>query len=169
MNVFLRKADMLKIACVAQVVNTISPIHTTRDAVLKHTTYYPIMLFSKLARGTALDVAVQSPRYQTQKFGDMPLLDVSASYDEATGEHAIFMVNRSQTESLPTELRWQDRRPRQIRAVYQLSGSDPKAFNSLENPGLIVPVRLPPPAIDDNCAEILLPTLSFTVIEAELL
>ncbi len=115
MNVFLRKADMLKIACVAQVVNTISPIHTTRDAVLKHTTYYPIMLFSKLARGTAPDVAVQSPRYQTQKFGDMPLLDVSASYDEATSEHTIFMVNRSQTESLPTELHWQDRRPHQIR------------------------------------------------------
>jgi alpha-N-arabinofuranosidase len=126
------------------------------------------MLFSKLARGVALDVAVQSPRYQTQMFGDMPLLDVSASYDEATRENTIFMVNRSQTESLPAELHWQDRQPQQIRAVYQLTGSDPKAFNSLENPNLVVPVLVPPPAIDDNCAEMLLPPLSFTVIVAEL-
>jgi alpha-N-arabinofuranosidase len=127
------------------------------------------MLFSKLACGAALDVAVQSSRYQTRKFGDMPLLDVSASYDEATGDHTIFIVNRSQTERLPTELRWQDRQPHQIRAVYQLSGSDPKAFNSLENPNLIVPVPLLPPAIEDNCAEIILPPLSFTVIDAKML
>lgn len=167
MNVFLRKADVLKIACVAQVVNTISPIHTTRDAVLKHTTYYPIMLFSKLAQGVALDVAVQSPRYLTQKFGDMPLLDVSSSYDKETAAHTIFIINRSQTESLPVELHWQDRQCNQIHAVYQLCGSDPKACNSLENPNRIVPVPVPPPAIEDGRAEILLPPLSFTVIEAE--
>src|SRR5690606_36755606 len=96
MNVYLRHADVLKIACVAQVVNTISPIHTTRDGLLKHTTYYPIRLFSNLAAGVALDVLVQSPRYETAKFGDMPLLDVSASYDEASNNGAVFIVNRSQ-------------------------------------------------------------------------
>jgi alpha-L-arabinofuranosidase len=166
LNVFLRRADVLKIACVAQVVNTISPLHTTRDAVLKHSTYYPIMLFSQLASGTSLDVAVQSPRYETIKFGDMPLLDVSASYDETSGKCVVFIVNRSQTESLPTELNWQARAPRSIDAVYQMSGSDPKVFNSLENPNQIVPVRLAVlPIVQDKIAELLLPPLSFTVIE----
>jgi alpha-N-arabinofuranosidase len=165
MNLFLRKADVLKIACVAQIVNTISPIHTTRDAVLKHTTHYPIVLFSRLASGVALDVAVQSPRYETRKFGDMPLLDVSASYDETTNASAVFIVNRSQTESLPTELHWQDRPPTQISAVYQMCGADPKAFNTLEQPNHIVPVQVPAPAIDNGCAEMLLPPLSFTVFE----
>lgn len=117
MNVFLRKSDVLKIACLAQVVNTISPIHTTRDAVLRHTTHYPLVLFSRLATGMALDVAVKAPLYQTRKFGDMPLLDVSASFDEATGASAVFIVNRSLSESLPIELRWQDRVPQQISAV----------------------------------------------------
>jgi alpha-N-arabinofuranosidase len=168
MSLFLRKADVLKIACVAQAVNTISPLYTTHDAVLKHTTYYPILLFSKLARGMALDVAVQSPHYETRKFGDMPLLDVSASYDETTNASAIFIVNRSQTESLPAELHWQDRTPTQISAVYQMRGLDPKAFNTLEQPNNIVPVQVPPPAVADGCAEMVLPPLSFTVLETSL-
>jgi alpha-N-arabinofuranosidase len=168
MNVFLRHADVLKIACVAQAVNTISPIHTTRDAILKHSTYYPIMLFSKLARGVALDVAVKSPQYLTQQFGDMPLLDVSASYDEGTGASAVFIVNRSQTESLPLELNWQDRAPQQIDAVHQMSDTDPKAFNSLETPCQIVPIAVTPPTVQDGCAELLLPPLSFTVLEMRL-
>lgn len=168
MNLFLRKADVLKIACVAQAINTISPIHTTRDAVLKHTTHYPIMLFSTLASGNALDVLVQAPLYQTQKFGDMSLLDVSASYDEASGKSAIFIINRSQSEHLPVELRWQDRAPQQIDAVHQMSGDDPKAFNSFENPNHVVPIAVTPPAVNGGCAEMLLPPLSFTVLETRL-
>ena len=53
----------------------------------------------------------------------MPLLDVSASYDEANQSHAIFIVNRSQTESLPVDLCWQDRAPQSISAVYQVAGN----------------------------------------------
>src|SRR6185369_3779062 len=106
-------------------VNVISPITTNHDGLLKHTTYYPFALFSKLASGTALDVSVTAPRYETAKFGDMPLLDVSASYDESTNSNAIFIVNRSQTDSLNVELHWQDRVPTSINAVHQLAGSDP--------------------------------------------
>lgn len=168
MNVFLRRADVIKIACLAQAVNTISPIHTTRDAVLKHTTYYPIMLFSRLASGLALDVAVKSPLYQTQKFGDKPLLDVSASYDEERGTGGVFIVNRSRTESIEAELVWQALAPRQINAVYQLAGDDPKAFNSLDNPNRIVPVSVNPPVMDDKHVSLLLPPLSFTVLETRL-
>ena len=168
LNVFLRKSDVLKIACLAQIVNVISPIHTTRDALLKHTTYYPLMLFSKLASGAALDVAVSAPLYHTAKYGDMSLLDVSSSYDEETQANAVFIVNRSLTESLPVELHWQDRAPQTIRAIYQMSGSDPKAANSFENPDEIVPIRLDVPAVSDHCVDLLLPPLSFTALETNL-
>jgi len=168
MNVFLRHADVLKIACVAQVVNTISPIHTTRDGLLKHTTYYPIRLFSNLAAGVALDVLVQSPRYETAKFGDMPLLDVSASYDEASNNGAVFIVNRSQTDSLPVELHWQDRAPSKICGMHQLAGTDPKAFNTFENPHNITVVAVDKPALDGHDAVFAVPPLSFTVLEYQL-
>ncbi len=165
MNVFLRKSDVIKIACIAQIVNVISPIHTTRDGLLKHTTYYPFMLFSKLASGCALDVLVKAPHYQTAQFGDMPLLDVSASYDEAHGTGAVFIVNRSQTDSLPVDLHWQDRAPLRITAAHQLAGTDPKAVNSFEHPYQIAAVSVQPPTISDDCAELILPPLSFTALE----
>jgi alpha-N-arabinofuranosidase len=126
------------------------------------------MLFSKLAAGTALDVAVKAPLYQTAKFGDMPLLDVSASYDEASNASAIFIVNRSQTESLPVDLHWQDRGPQSINAVYQLAGTDPKAANSFESPNLITSVAVAAPSVSDKTATLTLPPLSFTAIDARL-
>jgi len=168
MNVFLRKSDVLKIACLAQIVNVIAPLMTTRDKLLKQTIFYPIALFSRLASGNALDVSVKAPCYNTAKFGDMPLLDVSASYDEAANSHAVFIVNRSQTESLPTELVWQDRAPQRIKAVQQLSGTDPKAANTFENPNRIVPVSVAAPTVSDKRATLVLPPLSFTVIETAL-
>lgn len=168
MNVFLRKSDVLKVACLAQAVNVIAPILTTHEAMLKQSIYYPFMLFSKLASGVALDVAVQAPLYSTARFGDMPLLDVSASYDEASGSHAIFIVNRSQTESLPVELCWQDCAPQSISAVYRVAGTDPKAANSYENPNLITAVKVDAPRVDGQHATLVVPPLSFTAVETHL-
>jgi alpha-N-arabinofuranosidase len=168
LNVFLRHADILKIACIAQIVNTISPIHTTRDQVLKHTTYYPLLLFSKMASGMALDVAVKAPLYSTSQFGDMPLLDVSSSFNETSGLNSVFIVNRSQNESLTLDIYWQDRTPQAINTVYQLSGNDPKLANSLENPKAVVAVPVALPGIDNNKTTLVLPPLSFTALEAQL-
>ena len=168
MNVFLRKSDVLKVACLAQVVNIIAPILTKRDGMLKQSIYYPLMLFSRLAAGVALDVRVQSPLHATTRFGDMPLLDVSSSYNEATGEQAVFIVNRSQTESVTTELHWQDHAPKAIPAAYQLSGTDPKAANSYENPHLLVTKPLAPPTLAGSTATLRLPPLSFTVLQVSL-
>jgi alpha-N-arabinofuranosidase len=123
------------------------------------------MLFSKLASGNALDVGVKAPAYETKQFGTMPVLDVSASYNEATGNNAIFIVNRSQTESTPIELHWQDHQPKSIKSAHQLAGTDPKAVNSFENPNQVVAVAIDTPAVKDGCVSMMLPPLSFTVLE----
>lgn len=168
MNVFLRKSDVLKIACLAQIVNVIAPIMTTHDAILKQSTYYPIALFSKMANGTALDVKVKAPVYSTTKFGDMPLLDVSASYDEGKNTNSLFIVNRSQTENVVLDLFWQDRGPQRINAVYQVAGTDPKAANSFENPNKVVSVSVAVPTVQDKRTTLSLPPLSFTAIDVRL-
>ncbi len=168
MNVFLRRADVLKVACLAQIVNVISPLTTTRDSLLKHTTYYPIALFNRLAQGDALDVTVKAPTYETKLFGEMPLLDVSSSYDAASGSNIVFIVNRSLSESLPVTLNWQDKKPTQIKAVHQLAGTDPKAFNSFENPNVITTKSVAAPALENGRAQLVLPPLSFTVVEVAL-
>ncbi len=115
-----------------------------------------------------MDAAVIAPTYETTKFGTMPLLDVSASYDEANKTSAVFIVNRSQTESLKVELHWQDRAPSSIAAVHQMGGSDPKAANTFANPNNIIPTSVAVPVIKDKRAEMVVPPLSFTAIDARL-
>ena len=165
LNVFLRKADVLKIACIAQIVNVIAPILTRRDELLKQSIYYPLLAFSRAASGESLDLLVESPRYETSEYGDMPLLDVAATHDAAAGKGAIFIVNRSLSQSLPLEIVWQDAPPTSIASAQQLAGQDPKAANSWDQPNLLTPRGIGPPRVVDGKAEMLLPPLSFTALE----
>ena len=164
MNLFLRRAQALKMACLAQIVNVIAPILTDANGLVKQTIFYPFRLFSQYAKGLALDALVQTPRYATAKYGDAPVLDASASWDAASDEGAVFLVNRSQSESLPVELIWQSQAPQRISGVYQIAGDDPKAANTFASPNTILPASLAAPEIKDQRAALLLPPLSFTVI-----
>ncbi|MCY3574126.1 MAG: alpha-N-arabinofuranosidase [Chloroflexi bacterium] len=168
LSVFLRKADVLKIACLAQIVNVIAPLLTRRDALLKQSIYYPLLHFSRLAKGDSLDVLVESPQYETAQFGDMPLLDASSGYDAETGSNAIFLVNRSLSDELPLEIDWQGRAPQGIIAAHQLAGSDPKAHNSWEAPNTVMTRPIPVPQVVDGAAQLSLPPLSFTALEVAL-
>jgi alpha-N-arabinofuranosidase len=164
LNVFLRKSHVLKIACVAQIVNTISWLHTRSDGILKHPSYYAFKLVSNLARGDALDVHVKAPVLETRQYDTAPILDVSASHDVETGQGAVFLVNRSQTEAVLTDLVWQDGQGVQIDKVWQLTGSDPKAVNSWEASEGVVAKTIPVPDVDAGRATLKLPPLSFTVL-----
>jgi alpha-N-arabinofuranosidase len=167
LNVFLRRCDVLKIACLAQVVNTIAPLTVRGDQLLRHPTYYPFVLVSNHAAGLALDPLVIAPQYDTQTFGAMPLLDVSASYDEANNRGAVFLVNRSEREIVTTDVAWQGAAPNRVPAIYQLSGTDPKAVNTFEQPDAIVPQRLEGGPLRDGRITLRLPPLSFTVVTTE--
>jgi alpha-L-arabinofuranosidase len=164
LSVFLRRCDVLKIACVAQIVNTISPLLTTPDQLLRQATFYPIVLFGQHARGEALDLLVQAPQYETRRFGPMPLLDASASYDPEHDAGALFVVNRSQDAPVAAELVWQGPAPARVTAIHQLAGSDPKAANSFEQPDLLVPQALEGGPLQGGRVTLSLPPLSFTVV-----
>ena len=164
LNVFLRKSDVLKIACVAQIVNIISWLQTRTDGLLKQTSYYPFWLVSKMARGQALDLAVKSPTYETAKYGDVPMLDVSASHNPEDDSSALFIVNRSQTETLNTEVVWQSASPATVKEAWQLAGSDPKAVNTFDAPDNITAQPLKGVTIQDGKLALQLPPLSFTAV-----
>jgi alpha-N-arabinofuranosidase len=164
LNVFLRKSHVIKIACVAQIVNVISWLQTRSDGLLKQPSFYPFKLVSNLARGEALDVRVKAPLIETKQYDAVPALDVSASYDAETETGAVFIVNRSQTETLVTDVVWQDSEVVQIEKVWQMAGDDPKAVNSWEEPNRIVAKEVSVPMADNGRSTINLPPLSFTVL-----
>ena len=167
MNVFLRRIDVLKIACVAQIVNVIAPILAWSNSMVKQTIFYPFQLFSKYAQGVALDVNVKSPMYATKQYGDPPLLDVSVSYDADHEQSAVFVGNRSEQESLTSIFTWQGAAPAAIQTIYQMSDKNPKAVNNFDQPTAVVPTQEKGMEIINGSVTLSLPPMLFTVLLAK--
>ncbi|HRF49058.1 MAG TPA: alpha-N-arabinofuranosidase [Anaerolineales bacterium] len=164
LNVFLRKSHVLKIACVAQIVNVISWLHTRKDGLLKHPSYYVFQAVANLARGEALDVYVKAPSVETSAFGGVPALDVSASYNAETREGATFIVNRSQSDSVTAELVWEGDAAITAVSATQLAGDDPKALNTWDDPNRLVAKSIAAPTIQNGRATLTVPPMSFTAL-----
>ncbi|PVH93447.1 glycoside hydrolase family 51 protein [Periconia macrospinosa] len=86
LNGFIRQAKDVGMANIAQSVNVISPLMTSKEGVLKQTTWWPLLLFSKYMRGASVAVNVKSPEYEGRTNPkwvrgtiETPLLDVCAA------------------------------------------------------------------------------------------
>jgi alpha-N-arabinofuranosidase len=137
LGAFVRRADVVKVACIAQIVNVIAPLLTRPDGLLIQPIYYPFVLFSRHARGVSLTPVVRSPTYRAGRNGEVPSLDASVTFDESTGDVSIFCVNRDVSTELPVEVRLADRRVTGVSGVDVLGGFDVKATNTWENPNVV--------------------------------
>ena len=92
----LKHSDRVKIANLAQLVNVIAPIMTDKNGkAWKQTIYYPFMDTSKYGRGVALQTLVDSPKYDCNKYEDVPNLEsIVIDNNEDDTELTIFAVNR---------------------------------------------------------------------------
>ncbi|MGP0577922.1 arabinosylfuranosidase ArfA [Paenibacillus peoriae] len=98
---FLRHADRVKMACLAQLVNVIAPIMTENNGkAWKQTIFYPYLHASRYGRGISLMPVVDSEKYDSKDFTDIPYLDSAVVYDEEGDALTVFAVNRHLSESL---------------------------------------------------------------------
>lgn len=101
---FIKHADRLKMACMAQLVNVIAPIMTQTDgSAWKQTIYYPYLHASKYGRGIALQSVLSSPKHDTMDFTDVTDIDSVVVYQEQQQEVTIFAVNRNLSEDIQLE------------------------------------------------------------------
>lgn len=136
----LRHADRVKIACMAQLVNTIAPISTvTGGGAWRQTIFYPFLHASRYGRGTVLNLQVRSPRYTNKQFDAVPLLDAVAVLHEEREELTIFAVNRGQSGALPLEGDLRGVAGYRVVEHLVLEHADPLATNTIERPDVVVP------------------------------
>ena len=138
LNAFIRNADIVKMANMAQLVNVIAPIFAEKDAMFKQTIYYPLQLFANNMFGTSLDVFVDCDTYDTEKFylglaeqatqqNDVPYLDVSAAYNN--GEVVIGVINRNKDNAITSDLISQEGFFDGEFEVFEVNGPDIKSEN----------------------------------------
>jgi len=169
LNSLLRHADRVRIACVAQLVNVIAPIHT-RDGggAWRETTYYPMRDVAHFAKGQSLVVHLEGPEYDNPGLGSIPVLDVAASSDVESGALTIFVANRSLEDSVDLEL--------DVRGVGELvpvehsvlADSGPYvagvAVNTEEQPGRVTPRSVPLEREGVQDSRVVIAPLSWNVI-----
>lgn len=167
LNAFIRRADVVKIACIAQIVNIIAPLLTKRDGLLVQSIYHPFRIMAELAAGKSLVPLLDCPTYTAGARGETPVLDVSAAHED-DGTLAVFAVNRSQTEPVTLRTALTDAVVQSVGEAEVLTGPDPKAANTWEQPNVIVPTAGTASVTEDGAVEVTVPALGFVGMRCKL-
>jgi alpha-N-arabinofuranosidase len=162
LNSFIRHADSIKIANLAQIVNVIPPILTRGDEMLLQSIYYPFVMYSTRRAGTALRPAVVGPGYESPSYGYVDNVDSSAILGD--GRLHVFLTNRSLDEQAAVTVDFPGGQLGPVVSAEVLAGAGPSAHNTFEQPRIVVSRALDGVLVQDGQARITLPPLSVAAI-----
>ena len=164
----LRHADRVTCACLAQLVNVISPIRAEAGGpAWRQTTFYPFSLTARHARGTVVPLALEVPMVDTAEHGPVPAVDGVATYDAASDAVSVFLVNRDSAEPVTLELALDGLGRMQIVEHVILADDDPYARNTTDAPTRVEPRRVSPAAAIDGLHPVTLPPVSWSLLRLE--
>ena len=161
---FLRHADVVKIANLAQIANVIAPVLTRGDEMLVQSIFHPFEMFSKRRAGVSLRPAVKGPTYESKSHGTVAFIDSSAVLDAAAGRLHVFLTNRSPSDRAEVRVQLIDRPVVALADGEILTGPSAKAANSFEQPNVVESQPFAEVAIRDGSAAVMLPPLSLAAM-----
>ncbi|GAB2846013.1 alpha-N-arabinofuranosidase [Microbacterium insulae] len=162
----LRHADRVTAASLAQLVNVIAPIMTEPGGpAWRQTTFFPFSITSALARGESLELKLECPCYDTERYGEVPYVDAVATHDRETGKTSVFLVNRSLDEEVSLEIDVRMLGAAALRSVRTLHDDDIHAANTLSEPERVTPRSNDSASLEDGTLTITLPPVSWTAVE----
>jgi len=163
---FIRNADVVKVACIAQIANIIAPILTRTDDLLVQSIFWPFQMLSATASGVALEPFVDAPMIATQRRGEVSALDVAATHDPAAATAMVSVVNRSTADAIDTSVELAGLVPSGVSAR-QVHHTDPKAHNSWERRNVVVPTDVDVAIVPEGL-RLTVPPLSLTTVQLTL-
>lgn len=164
LNTFIRRADVVKIACIAQLVNVIAPIMTeTGGPAWKQTIYYPLQYASLYGRGEALNVAVDVGTYDCKVADDVPYLDAAAVRNDARTV-TFFLVNRHPKETLDIDIGLAGYKAKAIADHVAMTHRDLKATNTAKAPNRVAPAKGKGLGVRDGAVKGKLPPRSWSMV-----
>lgn len=131
-NAFIRHAQAVQMANIAQIVNVIAPIFTRPDGLYLQTIFYPFELYSQTCGKTALHVHWHGDTFEGGGYTGIRTLDVSATLDEDKRQLALYVINRSQDTVQSTTIQLIEGQFAGAGTQYLINGPDVKAENSFE-------------------------------------
>jgi alpha-L-arabinofuranosidase len=152
LHAFVRHANVVKMANLAQLVNVIAPIVTSPDSLFLQSIYHPLRLFGDHLGASSLDVHVESEGhelheaadpdpwpYRVADLGPFPLLDAVATLSADGHQLMLSVINRSPDTDVTAEIRLDGRIAGALDGarVEELNASDWTTTNSFEQPSAV--------------------------------
>ncbi|MYD43691.1 MAG: alpha-N-arabinofuranosidase [Gammaproteobacteria bacterium] len=163
---FIRHADAVKIANLAQLVNVIAPLKTNPEGILKQSTFHPFRMISSRKGGTALQQAITCDTYASESYGTVTYLDSATILEESTLK--VFALNRHLEEAMTLTVNCADRPILEFTDGELLSHTNLQAENSWRNASEITPASLKDIKLDAGKAHVDLPPQSFAAVSFQL-
>ena len=136
LNSFIRHADVVKVANLAQVVNVIAPLKTRGNDLLKQTTFHAFRLFSERKSGRSLRLGVSGDSFDSGH-GSISYLDASCIYSTEQNSLTLFMINLSPHDKMTLTVNLHGLEATSVTGKI-LHHEELKALNTFENPEIVV-------------------------------
>jgi alpha-N-arabinofuranosidase len=130
LNTFIRNADVVKMANMAQLVNVIAPLMISNDSLFYQTIFYPLQLFANNVKGESIDNYVDCGTFKTGDHEAVPYLDVSSAYDKDHHQLILNIVNRDKEHALPAAIISEEGKFSGNAEIFTVNGKDIKDTNS---------------------------------------
>jgi alpha-N-arabinofuranosidase len=168
-NAFLRHADVVKMANLAQMVNVIAPMMTNKQGLFLQPTYFPIVEYGKQRGNVALETWSTSPTYRVGTRPPLGYLDVSSSFNARTREVFVNVLNRSKTRDLAARIENQQGQLAADASVWELNHPDLKKTHTFGDDTAVRPVtRAATLALANNAFTYTFPAHSLTILRLKL-
>jgi alpha-N-arabinofuranosidase len=144
----------------------IAPIMTEPGGpAWRQTIFFPFAITARLAQGSVLRLAVESPSYETSAYGSVPLVDAVATIDSDGGGVAVFLVHRSQDAATTVSIDVGSLGPVRLAESLTLADDDPTATNTLEYQERVAPAPNRSVRIEHGVLTVDLPAISWTALQ----
>jgi alpha-L-arabinofuranosidase len=164
----LRHADRVTAASQAQLVNTLAPIRTEpAGPAWRQAIFHPFALTARHATGTVLDLRVDAPTLQTERYGDVLVLDAVATHDPELGRVTVLVVNRHPSEPVGLAVPLRGFGGGTLADAVLVGDDDLTAANTQDDPDRVVPREHPHASVTDGSLQAQLPPASWSMFVLE--
>ena len=162
MNTLLNNCDVVKMACLAQLVNVIAPIMTKAGGeVVKQTIFYPFKYVSNNAKGNVLRTVNTCEKFDS-KYGKADYVSSSITYDDNT--ICMFLVNYA-GEDTCVDVDLKSFKGMKVIESVTLTHENIKQQNTFDTPNAVIPCKLDGISVGEEKVKLTLPKFSWNMVK----
>ncbi len=164
-NIFVKHADRVKMANIAQMINVLQAMILTKDEKMVLTpTYHVFEMYKNFQDATALDIEVASPWYNKDA-STMPAVSASAVRDSAGKVH-IGLVNVDPSREIAVSASLSGVTATSVTGRV-LTAPAANAHNTFESPAVVRPVAFSGASLSGGELKVALPAKSVVVLDLQ--